>query len=186
MKLRTRRQRARQAAIERINQAGGAAHVNDGRGDLLASLKKLGMCAESVTSLSQWHAALKREQLPFEPNTTTAAIVRRQRQAAKRRGKVKWSGSPPVKPVSSSFATSDAFLSSWDWLTLRYWILRKYGRRCMCCGRTPEDGAKIHVDHIKPRSKFPQLALDEANLQILCGDCNQGKGAWDDTDWRPS
>lgn len=37
----------------------------------------------------------------------------------------------------------------------------------------------------KPPSKFPDLALVLANLQILCEDCNLGKMARDQTDWRP-
>ena len=43
---------------------------------------------------------------------------------------------------------------------------------------------RIHVDHIKPRKLFPHLALDVNNLQILCHECNHGKGNWDQTDWR--
>ena len=55
----------------------------------------------------------------------------------------------------------------------------------MCCGATPDDGVTvICVDHIKPRHTHPALALDPANLQVLCGVCNQGKGAWDTTDFR--
>jgi 5-methylcytosine-specific restriction endonuclease McrA len=42
----------------------------------------------------------------------------------------------------------------------------------------------INVDHIKPRRKYPELALTESNLQVLCGTCNHGKGSWDETDWR--
>lgn len=76
------------------------------------------------------------------------------------------------------------FLDSWEWTTIRYQALQKYGRRCMCCGATPETGAVLHVDHIKPRSKFPRLALDISNLQILCSLCNKGKGNWDQTDFR--
>ena len=34
----------------------------------------------------------------------------------------------------------------------------------------------IHVDHIKPRSKYPKLALDQSNLQPLCETCNLKKG----------
>src|SRR5262249_39926358 len=41
-------------------------------------------------------------------------------------------------------------------------------------------------DHIKPRSKFPELELELGNLQVLCADCNLGKRAWDQTDWRPA
>ena len=73
------------------------------------------------------------------------------------------------------------FFRSRAWRELRYKALRTYGAACMACGRT--DG-ELHVDHIKPRSKFPELALDITNLQILCADCNLGKGAWDQTDWR--
>lgn len=79
---------------------------------------------------------------------------------------------------------SKGFLESWEWTTLRYKALQKFGRRCMCCGASPETGAVLHVDHIKPRSKFPHLALDIDNLQILCAACNKGKGNWDDTDFR--
>lgn len=73
------------------------------------------------------------------------------------------------------------FFSSPAWLSLRYDVLRKHGRNCMLCGilaRPP------HIDHIKPRSKFPELALDINNLQVLCHDCNMGKGNRDETDFR--
>jgi len=43
----------------------------------------------------------------------------------------------------------------------------------------------LHVDHIKPRSKYPELSLTFSNLQILCEDCNFGKSNIDQTDWRP-
>ena len=77
---------------------------------------------------------------------------------------------------------SEDFYASREWKQLRYRVLIKYGRKCMCCGST--DGA-MHVDHIKPRSKYPHLALVFGNLQVLCEDCNMGKGAWDSTDFRP-
>ncbi len=79
---------------------------------------------------------------------------------------------------------SDAFLQSKQWKRLRYMAIQKYGRKCQCCGATPESGAIMNVDHIKPRRLFPQLATEMSNLQILCGDCNEAKGNWDMTDWR--
>lgn len=33
-----------------------------------------------------------------------------------------------------------------------------------------------HIDHIKPISKFPGLAIDVKNLRLLCPDCNTRKG----------
>jgi 5-methylcytosine-specific restriction endonuclease McrA len=80
--------------------------------------------------------------------------------------------------------TSDAFLSTFQWRKVRMEALKKYGPKCMCCGATPATGAVMNVDHIKPRKKWPSLALDVNNLQILCHDCNHGKGNWDQTDWR--
>lgn len=56
---------------------------------------------------------------------------------------------------------------------------------CQSCGATPESGAVMNVDHIKPRKIYPELALTESNLQVLCHECNHGKGNWDMTDFRP-
>lgn len=81
---------------------------------------------------------------------------------------------------------SKSFYASPEWRKLRVRVLEKYGARCMCCGRNHKDhGVVIHVDHIKPRSKHPELSLVFENLQILCEDCNLGKSNLYDTDWRP-
>lgn len=85
----------------------------------------------------------------------------------------------PTSPVASN-----AFLSTYEWRKVRMMALKKYGARCQCCGASPKDGAVMNVDHIKPRKLFPDLALDLSNLQILCHECNHGKGNWDKTDWR--
>ena len=91
-----------------------------------------------------------------------------------------------AKRLSSSRARmlSDAFLTSREWRTVRIEIIKRDGRRCACCGATPDDGVQIHVDHIKNRRDYPHLALDKGNLQVLCEICNHGKGNWDSTDWR--
>jgi 5-methylcytosine-specific restriction endonuclease McrA len=52
------------------------------------------------------------------------------------------------------------------------------------CGTAPTPGKPLHVDHIKPRSKYPELEYEISNLQILCDDCNLGKGNRDEIDWR--
>lgn len=76
------------------------------------------------------------------------------------------------------------FYESEAWRRLRYQVLLKNNGHCECCGASSASGAQLHVDHVKPRSKFPELELDITNLQVLCRDCNLGKGAWDETDWR--
>jgi len=87
--------------------------------------------------------------------------------------------------ASSGDLVGTAFLNSYEWRTLRMVVLKKRGARCECCGATPDDGIRINDDHVKPRKLFPDLALDESNLQVLCETCNAGKGNWDSTDWRP-
>lgn len=89
-----------------------------------------------------------------------------------------------VKAPRLKAVDNDEFLASYEWRRVRMVALKKYGPRCQCCGSTPADGAVMNVDHIKPRKLFPHLALDVNNLQVLCHECNHGKGNWDMTDWR--
>jgi len=89
-------------------------------------------------------------------------------------------GAPP-KP-----APADPFLSSSEWKRVRLKVLMRDGATCACCGASPQTGARMNVDHIKPRKTHPALALDLANLQVLCADCNHGKGNWCSRDFRKS
>lgn len=96
--------------------------------------------------------------------------------------------SPEARPIRVAkkyrkMNKTRSFLFSWEWRTLRFEVLKERGARCELCGATSKD-ARIEVDHIKPLSRFWHLRLDKNNLQVLCRDCNQGKGAWDHTDWR--
>lgn len=80
---------------------------------------------------------------------------------------------------------SPTFTSSPEWRQLRFVVLKESNGCCCLCGRSNrERGVIMHVDHIKPKSKWPELALTLSNLQVLCEDCNMGKGNRDDTDWR--
>jgi hypothetical protein len=102
---------------------------------------------------------------------------------------------PPVpravrapRPAASewhAYVNSPEFLVSFEWRQLRLKAFEKYGRACLCCGATPGSGVVLNVDHVKSRRRFPDLALDLNNLQVLCEDCNHGKGN-DDTDFRTS
>lgn len=74
----------------------------------------------------------------------------------------------------------DQFYHSREWKELRYEKLKET-RYCECCGKTTKDRlesgqrVKLTVDHIKPRSEYPELRYEYDNLQVLCQDCNQGK-----------
>ena len=78
----------------------------------------------------------------------------------------------------------NAFYKSTEWKQLRYLALSNSEGRCQCCGARASDGVTMHVDHIKPRSRYPKLELSLDNVQVLCSDCNQGKGDWGLDDWR--
>lgn len=88
------------------------------------------------------------------------------------------------KAVRKSQKKWDKFFSSPAWRELRYKVLQRHGRVCQCCFAKGSTDKPLHVDHIKPRSKFPELELEESNLQVLCKDCNLGKSNKDDTDFR--
>ena len=95
--------------------------------------------------------------------------------------------SPPKKKTTNPkylFAQTNEFLASYEWRRIRLEALLLHGRKCLCCGASPETGAVLNVDHIKPRKTNPELALDINNLQVLCKDCNHGKGNWNTTDFR--
>ncbi len=74
------------------------------------------------------------------------------------------------------------FYQTEKWLTLKKKVLRTYGCYCMKCfvKRT-----EIHVDHIRPRSKRPDLELNFNNLQCLCRKCNYEKMNYNEIDYRP-
>lgn len=49
-------------------------------------------------------------------------------------------------------------------------LARRYGYRCVKCGRK----TKLGLDHIRPVSKGGCTEMD--NLQLMCGPCNEEKG----------
>ena len=106
----------------------------------------------------------------------------------KRKGKKRYPKKNKDKPLPiknrTDLVKSKNFLNSPEWLEIRYQVLAKYPRICMLCGA---HGPKvtIQVDHIKPKIKYPELALDFNNLQLLCRECNLGKSYKNEDDFRP-
>jgi 5-methylcytosine-specific restriction endonuclease McrA len=97
-----------------------------------------------------------------------------------------WASQPPIKITSKRSRRRTSKPGRQAWRNLRYRALKMYGAVCQCCGQRATEQNPIHVDHIKPRSRFPELALSLSNLQILCRDCNFGKRDTDTIDWRPT
>ncbi len=70
------------------------------------------------------------------------------------------------------FANCHSFYRSKEWRIVRKQVLKNQPE-CQKC----KSKKNLQVDHIKPRSKFPHLALQFKNLQTLCQRCNFRKGA---------
>lgn len=58
---------------------------------------------------------------------------------------------------------------------LRFDVFNRDGFRCRYCGRGPEQGVFLEVDHVVPRSAGGPDTM--ANLVTACWDCNRGKSA---------
>lgn len=71
---------------------------------------------------------------------------------------------------------AERFYASPEWCVLRERVIREQGKTCGVCLRRIRKQFDVTVDHIKPRMKFPSLALDISNLQVLCRSCNSKKG----------
>lgn len=119
--------------------------------------------------------AIKRKK---KPNNRSSSVNRKRRVFDPATTLPKYSHPLLGKPEYKDF------YKSIEWRQLRYIALKNNGASCQCCGAKAGNGVQIHVDHIKPRSRYPELELCLDNLQILCEDCNVAKGSWDDTDWR--
>ncbi len=172
----------------KIDRAFIFANLNERGGINSAQLHALG---ESLPIRKGWVARIEQRDLTqkqvdaflkFREPAHAAAMRRRLR--TERAFVAKEVQPVQVVPHGLEAPATDAFLRSHEWRRVRMIALKKYGARCQCCGATPATCAVMHVDHIKPRKFFPQLALDVTNLQVLCHECNHGKGSWDMTDWR--
>lgn len=67
----------------------------------------------------------------------------------------------------------------------RRWKRQQYNLQAGCCMscQQPIPLKGSHIDHIKPLSRYPNLAIAPDNLRILCVDCNLSKGKKDVADW---
>lgn len=79
---------------------------------------------------------------------------------------------PSIDWNLESYLQENHPLKSRRWKLLRRYVLKRDGAKCAKCGET--EGI-LHIDHIKPRSRYPALIWNPDNLQVLCRPCNKSK-----------
>lgn len=76
-------------------------------------------------------------------------------------------------PIYKERMGSDFYRTA-EWLRIRKIVLNKSDK---CCSHCQYRYFTLQVDHILPRSRFPELELKLSNLQVLCVECNMKKGS---------
>lgn len=85
----------------------------------------------------------------------------------------------------------DNWQGSRDWQQWRLQQLERQNWKCAYCAQQMGFGEKTYlgngdftlepqhptVDHMLPKSLFPELALDQQNLVMMCWSCNRKKGS---------
>jgi 5-methylcytosine-specific restriction endonuclease McrA len=70
--------------------------------------------------------------------------------------------------------------TSGDYMSVLVEFWNFYPKECLKCGYRK----RLQIDHIRPISKFPHLALDINNMQPLCKKCNFEKSNKEIVDYR--
>ena len=132
---------------------------------------------------------MSKKKTPQELEKQATAILRsvptKQQKRASRKSKA---AKRVFAPTPNDPKNPKAFYASWDWKKKRMEALLLHGHRCQSCGAAPSNlrSIRLVVDHIKPIRKYWELRLELSNLQVLCDDCNMGKGHWLEADFRPA
>ncbi|SMN14781.1 hypothetical protein CRYPA_721 [uncultured Candidatus Thioglobus sp.] len=83
----------------------------------------------------------------------------------------------PIRTCNKSYSQYKSF---------KRYLRDDFNRRCgYCDGSDIHYGQKInyHIDHFKPKSKFPNLETEYSNLIYSCPYCNNAKSdKWEDVD----
>lgn len=75
---------------------------------------------------------------------------------------------------------TDSFYRTPKWRAWRDAIILRRGRVCQQCGADLSWPQKAHVDHVKSRKQYPELAFDPSNVRVLCTSCHSSKTARED------
>lgn len=131
-------------------------------------------------------AVITGREMPDLAAIASIAKLKRRREKAARAAewqKYRPISAPGIPSASTLERDIKNFYASWEWKRLSFDVKQARGRRCECCGAGAPH-VRIITDHIRPLRKYWHLRLDPLNLQVLCDDCNMGKGSRDETDFR--
>jgi len=142
---------------------------------------KLVMCTFKNNTQHQKQVCVKCKKAAYIPKSAKAPIDIEKKPPGQSKLDKAIVASAEKSSVILKDKYGDGFYVSRKWLVVRYKTLIKHGHMCQLCGSIEKP---MHVDHIKPRSLYPNLEVDENNLQVLCKLCNLGKGNSDETDFR--
>ncbi|PZD75328.1 hypothetical protein C1752_00210 [Acaryochloris thomasi RCC1774] len=84
-----------------------------------------------------------------------------------------------AKRISKYYAPRHAFNRWRDSTEGQLWKETQFQKTkglCSGCKKTYRSVSNFDIDHIKPLIKFPELAIDIDNFQLLCPTCNSKKG----------
>ena len=72
-------------------------------------------------------------------------------------------------------ATKDlhGFYVSKEWLALRKTVLKNQKNECQRCKAKGKYRKATVVHHVKELVKYPELALEESNMECLCRNCHE-------------
>ena len=62
------------------------------------------------------------------------------------------------------------YYSNKEWAAARKHVFARDGYHCYVCNATA-----TQIDHLLPKSKYPELALNLENLKPICWNCNKSK-----------
>lgn len=93
-------------------------------------------------------------------------------------------GNPPSWLSANAAARTHAYIaaasnnkpSPWNTDPVKTALAEECHRKCMYCEAMPADSSYLAVEHIKPKSRFPDLVLEWSNLGWACTRCNTHKG----------
>jgi 5-methylcytosine-specific restriction endonuclease McrA len=90
------------------------------------------------------------------------------------------------KRTKKKLNETDKLMKSARWKRKRIVIIQRDGAVCQRCliKYNIINSENLQVHHIKPRSKYPELMLEDTNLITLCKTCNLQIGIREELDFK--